>query len=95
MKLNVPYNNYKTVRCKFFDDATRCRFGKNCTYAHSCDELRQPYEELPAGATTKPGAAAGMALTGSNFVLRVPKFNLTRPDDPIVRQQVLEIYNYL
>ena len=47
MKLNLPYNNYKTQKCKFYEDVAKCRFGKNCTYAHTQDELRQPFEELP------------------------------------------------
>ena len=45
------YNNYKTVKCKYFDDPARCKFGKNCTFAHSADELRQIFEELPPAAT--------------------------------------------
>ena len=45
--LNIPYNNYKTQKCKFYENEKMCRFGKNCTYAHGPVDLRQPYEDLP------------------------------------------------
>jgi len=48
--LNVPYNNFKTQRCKYFDDTGNCRFGKNCSYAHGDAELRNPYDNLPVTA---------------------------------------------
>ena len=48
MKLmNIPYNNYKTQRCKYFDENGVCKFGKNCSYAHGDQELRNPYDNLP------------------------------------------------
>lgn len=45
--LNIPYNNYKTQKCKFFEKDGMCRFGKNCSYAHGPEDLRKPYEDLP------------------------------------------------
>ena len=45
--MKVPYNNYKTQMCRFFQTNGFCQYGKNCTYAHGPEELRQPYEELP------------------------------------------------
>lgn len=45
--LNIPYNNYKTQRCKYYDDTGNCKFGNNCTYAHGDPELRNPYDNLP------------------------------------------------
>jgi len=42
--MNIPYNNYKTQRCKFFDETGKCKFDKNCTYAHGDPELRNPYD---------------------------------------------------
>ena len=45
--LKVPYNNFKTQVCKFFEQTGACHFGMNCTYAHGKQELREPYEELP------------------------------------------------
>ena len=45
--LNIPYNNYKTQVCKFFEQTGTCQFAKNCTYAHGPAELRKPYQELP------------------------------------------------
>ena len=48
--LNIPYNNFKTQKCKYFEQEKQCRFGKNCTYAHGDYELRAPYEELPPDA---------------------------------------------
>ena len=57
MKLmNIPYNNYKTQRCKYFDDNGVCKFGKNCSYAHGDNELRNPYDNLPV----PPMFATGM-----------------------------------
>ena len=56
--LKVPYNNYKTQVCKFFEEQGQCHFGKNCTYAHGIAELRKPYEELPANGL--PAAAPGV-----------------------------------
>lgn len=47
--MNIPYNNYKTQRCKYFDEQGQCKFGKNCSYAHGDFELRNPYDTM-AGA---------------------------------------------
>ena len=44
--MNIPYNNHKTQRCKYFDDTGNCKFGKNCSYAHGEAELRNPYDAL-------------------------------------------------
>lgn len=44
--LNIPYNNYKTQRCKYFDQEAQCKFGKNCSYAHGDADLRNPYENV-------------------------------------------------
>jgi hypothetical protein len=55
MKLmNIPYNNYKTQKCKYFDDTGNCKFGKNCSYAHGEQELRNPYDQLPINALYPP-----------------------------------------
>lgn len=45
--MNIPYNNYKTQLCKFWVQEGKCRFNKNCSYAHGDHELRKPYEALP------------------------------------------------
>lgn len=45
--MNVPYNNYKTQLCKFWEKEGKCKFNKNCSYAHGEAELRKPYEALP------------------------------------------------
>ena len=45
--MNIPYNNYKTQSCKYFDQEGQCKFGKNCSYAHGGHELRNPYDNLP------------------------------------------------
>ena len=44
--MNIPYNNYKTQRCKFFDEQGNCKFGKNCSFAHGDHELRNPYDNI-------------------------------------------------
>ena len=49
--MNIPYNNFKTQKCKYFVTEGYCRFGKNCTYAHGTFETRQPYDALPETAT--------------------------------------------
>ena len=49
--MNIPYNNFKTQKCKYYMQEGQCRFGKNCTYAHGLDELRLPYDALPDSAT--------------------------------------------
>lgn len=45
--MNIPYNNYKTQLCKFWLKEGRCKFNKNCSFAHGESELRKPYETLP------------------------------------------------
>jgi len=50
--LNIPYNNHKTQKCKFFEQEGQCKFGKNCSFAHGLDELRNPYEPLPIAPPT-------------------------------------------
>ena len=46
--LNIPYNNYKTQMCKFWEQNGECHFGKNCSYAHGKTDARKPYEQLPS-----------------------------------------------
>ena len=48
--MNIPYNNYKTVKCKYFDSEGQCKFGKNCSFAHGLDQLRGPYDPVPNNA---------------------------------------------
>jgi len=44
--LNIPYSNFKTQLCKFFEKEGKCKFGKNCQFAHGESELRKPYEVM-------------------------------------------------
>ena len=47
--MNIPYNNYKTQKCKYFYDLTNpgiCKFGKNCSYAHGDVDMRKPYSNV-------------------------------------------------
>ena len=37
----INYNfNYKTLKCKFFDEKGECKNKDNCNYAHGEEELR-------------------------------------------------------
>lgn len=63
--LNIPYNNFKTQRCKFYEQEKMCRFGKNCSYAHGMVDLRRPYEDLPDETVSKVTSD----LAGQNAVL--------------------------
>lgn len=49
--MNIPYNNYKTQQCKFWEKEGKCKFNKNCSYAHGDHELRKPYEAIPQEAS--------------------------------------------
>ena len=50
--MNIPYNNYKTNVCKYYEQSGgNCKFGKNCSFAHGAHELRNPYDSLPIGST--------------------------------------------
>ena len=47
--LNIPYNNFKTQKCKYFYDSENpgmCKFGKNCSYAHGEEDMRNPYKNV-------------------------------------------------
>lgn len=47
--LNIPYNNFKTQKCKYFyssDTPGICKFGKNCSYAHGEEDVRNPYTNV-------------------------------------------------
>jgi hypothetical protein len=54
MQCGTTYNNYKTVRCRLFDNGKEiidisegfCRFGEKCTYAHGDEELRNPHDAI-------------------------------------------------
>ena len=49
--MNIPYNNYKTQTCKYFElSGGNCKFGKNCSFAHGGFELRNPYDAVPLNA---------------------------------------------
>lgn len=44
--LNIPYNNFKTQKCKYYHESETpgfCKFGKNCSYAHGEVDMRDPY----------------------------------------------------
>ena len=45
--MNLPYNNLKTQLCRFWEKDRKCKYGKNCSYAHGDFELRKPYQALP------------------------------------------------
>lgn len=85
--LNIPYNNYKTQVCKYFEQEKQCHFGKNCSYAHGKDEMRKPYEELP------PDVSAGLENTNPNSFHLLkhqvetmkPSFYLNSNDNNVVR----------
>jgi hypothetical protein len=50
--LNIPYNNFKTQKCKYFYSTEVpgiCKFGKNCSYAHGEEDLRNPYTNVDMG----------------------------------------------
>ena len=64
--MNIPYNNYKTQSCKFFDKDGQCKFGKNCSFAHGGHELRNPYDNLPAGSSLLPNPAP---MPGAPFMM--------------------------
>ena len=53
--LNIPYNNFKTQKCKYFFVETpgQCKFGKNCSYAHGDQDIRNPYENIDIGELVK------------------------------------------
>ena len=44
------YSNYKTVRCKFFDQGNylftslgkNCPYGDRCSFAHGTEDIRPP-----------------------------------------------------
>jgi len=67
--LNIPYNNYKTQKCKYYDNEKMCRFAKNCTYAHNKEELRKPYEDLPLNATPLKSGIGGPISNPNAFKL--------------------------
>ena len=50
--MKVPYDNYKTRVCRFYQESGQCTYGKNCTYAHGEQELRKPYEQLSKEVST-------------------------------------------
>lgn len=53
--MNIPYNNFKTQRCKYFDETGVCKFSKNCSFAHGEDELRNPFDQLMIPPAMFPG----------------------------------------
>ncbi|TNV76099.1 hypothetical protein FGO68_gene8024 [Halteria grandinella] len=62
MKLmNLPYNNFKTQRCKYFDETGVCKFSKNCSFAHGEEELRNPFDQLLIPPMYPHGGADQMA----------------------------------
>lgn len=48
--MNMPYNNYKTQLCTYFEKDGKCKYMKKCCYAHGKEELRKPYDQLPVSS---------------------------------------------
>ncbi len=63
--MNIPYNNYKTQTCKYYEKDKSCKFGANCSFAHGGVEMRNPYDNLPP---IMPSTAAG----GPDMFSQVP-----------------------
>ena len=57
--MNIPYNNYKTQSCKYYDKDKSCKFGANCSFAHGAHELRNPYDTLPPIMPPNPSQMMG------------------------------------
>lgn len=52
-------NNYKTVKCKNFDQFGQCKYGNSCTFAHGENEMRKSPDYTNQGSTG--GYIAGFA----------------------------------
>jgi hypothetical protein len=90
--LNIPYNNFKTQKCKYYEQDGVCKFGKNCTYAHGTEEIRQPYEELPIDILntlefTNPNAFRLLHAQVQHFA---PKLLLNQENDVAIRLKILQ-----
>jgi hypothetical protein len=95
--LNIPYNNFKTQKCKYWEQGQVCKFGRNCTYAHGSEEVRQPYEELPVDILdnleiTNPSAFRLLHAQVQHFT---PKFVCQQDDDAMIRIKFLQANQYL
>lgn len=86
--MNVQYNNYKTQLCKFWVQEGKCKFNKNCSYAHGEEELRRPYDDLPKDAIISSnngvkndalGLSQGKNMPLNNYDNRSPQ--KTRPNE--------------
>ena len=64
--MNIPYSNYKTQICKFFQLEGKCKFGNNCSFAHGEDQLRKPYEPLPQNASLLMNQNKAAGTAGGN-----------------------------
>jgi len=70
---NMPYNNFKTVKCKYFENDGFCRYGQNCSFAHGDNETRKPTDNLPPQYYDQqpPMPGAGL-LPGQMFPTMMP-----------------------
>jgi hypothetical protein len=95
--LNIPYNNFKTQKCKYYEQNMVCKFGKSCTFAHGTEEIRQPYQELPVDILdnlefTNPSAFRLLHAQVQHFA---PKFLLSEENDVAVKLKFLQANQYL
>ena len=91
--LNIPYNNFKTQVCRFFEQEKQCHFGKNCTYAHGREELRQLYEELPTNASLDIKNPRAFQLLETQVQAVQPHFVLEEENQKEVQRVKRQILN--
>ena len=83
--MHIPYSNYKTQRCKFFDESGSCKFGQNCSYAHGDFDLRNPYDTIPILPPTQSMSSAYMQPSGFQM-FQTPQQE-TVDQKPVLQQQ--------
>lgn len=83
----MPYSNYKTVKCKYFDQGL-CKFGESCSFAHGEEDMRNFQENAASGSFNMASMGGNMGSYGQYAMMANQQYYYTELNKKVVQMQL-------
>lgn len=88
-KKSLNLQNYKIVKCKYWEKDHNCRYGSLCTFAHGDEELRTKSDNMIANQGQLGGGFPNMPMGMGNFPQANP-YMMPPTMDPVIMAMMMQ-----